>query len=159
MLGQGESVLYRNSPAFIIALLALAGLAASSTAGAPPDEGAAKACATTFGNALKSGDATLLRPILPSRGKVQMRLVRMGPEDGDFSASQVEAVFLDFLKRGAVRTFEVVRVEHDDSGYALVRTRTSLIDRSGRADTVGVQLALQPEGDRWVLAGIRELPR
>jgi hypothetical protein len=126
---------------------------------AAPDERAARACASVFGDALSKGNAALLKSILPGRGKVQMRLVRLGPEDGDFSAGQVQAVFDDFLKRGAVKSFQVVHVEYDKSGYALVRGRANLIDRSGRAGTVDLQLALQPEGERWMLRGIRELSR
>ena len=143
----------------LIYLLVLLTAWVTSAVVAAPDEQAARACAGMFGDALSKGNASLLKTILPGRGKVQMRLVRLGPEDGDFSAGQVQAVFDDFLKRGAVKSFQVVRVEYDKSGYALVRGRAELIDRSGRAGTVGLHLSLQPEGDRWILRGIRELSR
>lgn len=148
----------RHLPTSLL-LLTLIALLATPAVTAEGSEQAAKGCAAVFGEALKSGDAAQLRKILPSRGKVQMRLMRLGPEDGDFSASQVEAVFQDFLKRGAVRAFEVIRVEYDKSGYALIRARASLVDSSGSQGSIGVHLALQPEGDRWVLTSIRELPR
>lgn len=141
--------------ALLIAVLAAVGTLAPVVLA---EDEAVRGCATKFGQALERGDAAAMRPILPSRGKVQMRLAHLGPGDGDFSASQVEALFNDFLKQGAVKGFEVFRVEHDSSGYALVRSRAVVIDRAGRESRIAVHLALQPEGDRWVLTGIREHP-
>jgi len=141
---------------------ALAVLLFAATLHAPAadsaDDQAIRDCAATFGQALKSGDPSRLRPILPARGKVQLRLVRLGPQSGAFSASQVEAVLQDFLRQGSIESFEVLRVEHDTQGYALVRGRASLTDRDGRAGQVDLHLALQPEGERWVLREIRESP-
>ncbi len=126
---------------------------------AATDGAAAEQAAGTFARALLEGNASLLRPILPRRGKVQLRLVRMGPEEGYFSASQVEALFGSFLKSGSVRSFEVSRVEQDREGFAVVHGRATITDREGRLGPCDVRLGLQPEGERWVLREIREAPR
>ena len=67
-----------------------------ATAGA--DDGA-RAAAQIFGRALVAGNAEALRAILPAQGKVHLTLTRLGPEEGNFGARQVEAVFRDFLAK------------------------------------------------------------
>ena len=142
-----------------VSALAVGLLAALLPAAAQaPGEQAVRDCAATFGRALQSADAALLRPILPSRGKVRVRLVRLGPESGSFSASQVEALMQGFFRQGSIQSFEVLRIEHDPKGYALIRGRVELTDRDGRPGRVDLHLALQPEGERWVLREIRESP-
>lgn len=122
-------------------------------------EEAAREAAQRFGQALLRADASRLRPILPSRGKVQLRLVHLGPEEGFFSASQVEMLLGDFLKRGAADSFEVLRVEYDPERFALAHGRATVTDEQGRSASVGIHLAFQPEDDqRWVLREIRETP-
>ena len=132
-------------------LIAAALAAAPAAAQADP-----RVAAEAFGNALVSGRADRLRSILPSEGKVRLKLDRFGPEDGFFGAGQVEALFRDFLKRGSVSAFEVVRVD-SDSAYALVHARTALVDREGRQARAILQLAFQPEAERWILREIKEL--
>ena len=126
---------------------------------AAPGEEAARKSAKIFADALLSGDASLLRPILPGRGKVQLRLIRMGPEQGYFSARQVEALVRDFLAEGKVLSVELVRVEQDREGFALVHGKAKLTDRQGRPCQVELHLGLQPEGERWVLREILETAR
>jgi len=116
-------------------------------------------CASRFGAALRTGNVSELRSILPARGKVQVRLERFGPEEGFYSASQVEAIFANFLKRCSLESFEIQHVEYDSKGYALVRGRARLVNESGRREEVELRLALQPEGDNWVLREIRETRR
>jgi len=115
--------------------------------------------AQRFGRALRDADASALRPILPSRGKVQLILVHLGPEEGYFSSRQVEALFRDFFKRGSVQRFELLRIEGGREGHALAHGRADLIDPQGRPSRVELHLALQPEGERWVVREIREMPR
>jgi hypothetical protein len=124
-----------------------------------PDEQAARRAVDRFGAALVRGDVTQLREILPAKGKVQLKLVRMGPEDGFFSSSQVEALLRDFLTLGSVGRFEATRVEYDPQGGALASARVELKDKHGSPSTVGVHLAFQPEGQTWVLREIRETTR
>jgi hypothetical protein len=141
----------------IIAVL-LAGTLGISPAFAALTEGAAREAAQRFGQALLGADASRLKPILPSRGKVQLRLVHLGPEEGFFSASQVEALLGNFLRRGAADSFEVLRVEYDPQRFALALGRATVTDEQGRSVRVGIHLAFQPEGERWVLREIRETP-
>ena len=42
---------------------------------------------------------------------------------------QVEALLRDFLREGALRSFEILRVESDPRRYALVQARARAIDR------------------------------
>ena len=143
-----------------ITALLLSFLAFWDGAAATPEERAARQCAATFGQALLKADVTLLRPILPSRGKVEVRLERLGfSQEGYFSAAQVEALFQDFLKHGKVRSFELLRVECDREGHALVRGRAELTERTGRQRRSEIHLKLEPEGANWVLRGIRESKR
>ena len=137
-------------------LVALAPLVAVAEG---PDEQAARRAADRFGQALVRADLSLLRPILPAKGKVQLKLSRMGPEDGFFSPGQVEALLRDFLALGSVQRFETGRVEHDPQGIALVSARVELKDKQGSPASVGLHLAFQPEGDTWVLREIRETAR
>ena len=138
---------------------ALAALSALGAVAAGPDEPAARQAVDRFGQALLRRNVSLLRPILPDKGKVQLKLVRMGPEDGFFSPSQVEALLRDFLALGSVQRFEATRIEYDPQGVALASARVELKDKQGAAAAVGLHLAFQPEGDTWVLREIRETAR
>ena len=136
--------------------IALACLLATAAVAAGPDERGARQAADRFGQALVRSDPSLLRSILPREGKVQLKLVRLGPEDGFFSASQVEALLRDFLSLGQVESFETTRVDYDPQGVALVAAQVALQDREGGARAVGLHLAFQPEGNAWVLREVRE---
>ena len=142
-----------------VALLLLGALALGATpVRGANDTDAAQRATALFGQALTRPDASLLRSILPTRGKVQLKLALMGPEEGFFSSSQVEALLRDFLSKGTVKEFEFVGVEHDENRYALVHTRAKVTDRQGRSSRVALHLAFQPEGETWVLREIRETP-
>ena len=140
-------------PTLPVILLAAA-VAASGLAG-DGDDGA-KAAADVFAKALLAGRSESLRPILPESGKVHLALIKLGPEDGTFGASQVEAVFRDFLAAGRVTSFELSRCGRDGGSAALARGRATLVDREGRTATVGLHLGIQLEGTRWVLREVRE---
>lgn len=122
---------------------------------APTEEDARKQ-ARAFGQALTTGHAEALRPVLAEHGRLQLSLVRLGPEEGLFGADQVEALFRDFLAEGKVRSFEILRLESDRQSTALVHGRASLVDRQGRQARVGIHLGFQVEEDRWVLREIKE---
>jgi len=119
-------------------------------------EDEAREAALQFGLALKQGDPSALRSVLPQRGKVLLRLQVLGPEDGSFSPGQVEALLQDFFRQGSARSFDLLSVEHDPQRYALARGRAMLTDRQGRPARVDLHLAFQPEDGRWVLREIRE---
>jgi len=112
--------------------------------------------AEVFGVALTSSDLKQLRSVLPEQGRVRLKLVHFGPEDGQFSASHVEAIFKDFLANGSIASFEIVRVEGDDRNYGMVVGRAAMVDRSGRPRRVALLLSFQPEAGRWVLREIKE---
>jgi hypothetical protein len=114
--------------------------------------------ANLFGQALTGGRAAQIRPILPARGKVSLSLVRMGPEDGSFGASQVEAILAGYLDIGSVRSYDVLRIDSDGGTFATARCRANLVDRQGRPARVGIRLAFEREDGRWVLREIKELP-
>ena len=112
--------------------------------------------AEAFGVAVTSSDLKQLRSVLPEQGRVRLKLVHFGPEDGQFSAGQVEAILKDFLANGSVDSFQIVRIEGDDRNYGMVIGRAAVIDRSGRPRRVGLLLSFQPESGRWVLREIKE---
>lgn len=120
------------------------------------DEQQARKAALEFGSALKRGDASALRSVLPFRGKVKLRLICFGPEEGPYSAEQVQALFKDFLRQGEVRSFDLLRVQCASEQFALVHARTRVSDRDGRRREVDLHLTFQPEDGRWVLREIRE---
>ena len=158
MLGFGGLDLSRSAAAVLrvaIAAVLVAGGAVSARAG-DPGEAEARRSANAFGRALTAGQASLLRPILPSDGKVHLSLPKIVPEEGWFASSQVEALLGDFLSQGSVRSFELLRMESDGKTNALARGRAVLDDRQGRPLRLGLHLSFQPEGDRWVLREIRE---
>jgi hypothetical protein len=128
-------------------------LLSAPAVGAPDSVGEA---AKAFGVAITSSDLKPLRSVLPEQGRVRLKLVHFGPEDGQFSASQVEAILKAFLANGSVDSFEIVRVEGDDRNYGMVIGRAALIDRNGRPRRVGLLLSFQPEAGRWVLREIKE---
>lgn len=140
--------------ALLIALACLAGLPLANAEQLRED--AARGAALRFGNALTQGNPSLLRDILPARGNVQLRLEVLGPADGSFSPSQVEALLRDFLRQCDARSFDLLSVEFDPRRYALARGRATLTDRQGRPASVDLHLAFQPEDGRWVLREIRE---
>jgi len=155
MLPRGGNSVNRPIAASLLALVACLAWAPCARAQEPGDE-EARSAALQFGLALKQGDPAALRPVRPQRGKVQLRLQVLGPEDGSFSAGQVEALLQDFFRQGSARSFDLLSVEHDAQHYALARGRAMLIDRQGRPARVELHLAFQPEDGRWVLREIRE---
>lgn len=123
-----------------------------------PGATAARAAAERFSTAVARADVALLRELLPARGKVQLRLVSVGPEEGFFSAGQVQALFRDFMARGTLRSFEPLHVEDDPSRSAIVRGRSRVTTSDGRPAQIELRLTFQPEDGRWVLREIRETP-
>lgn len=121
-------------------------------------EAQAKTAALEFGRALTGSDASLIKPMLPRRGKVRLHLDRLGPEDGSFSSGQTEAVLKDFLRQGSVGGFDLLRIECASGRYSVVRARAKLTDREGAGVKVQLNLTFEPEGGRWVLREIRETP-
>lgn len=119
----------------------------------------ARSAALAFGDSLTSAKPASMRSVLPDKGKVLLRLVHLGPEDGYYSADQVGALFQDFLRNGSIRSFDLIRVEADDECFALVHCRAALTDRDGRPARVDIQLTVQPEESRWIVREIRELRR
>ena len=134
------------------ALVGLVLLAATSFAAEPRET------VDAFGAALVQGSADGLRAILPSEGKVRVRLVRLGPQDGALRSGQLHAILLDFLERGSVQSFKLQTIEHS-STLALVSAEVGLIDAKGTRVKVRLHLSLEPENDRWVLREIRESSR
>ena len=128
---------------------------ALTLATADADDGA-RSAAVTFGRALVARNATALRPILPEHGRVHVTLSRLGPEEGSFGGLQVEALFRDFLAKGTVASFDVVRCENDGRRSALAHGRAAIIDRDGRAGHIAFHLGFESEGDRWVLREVKE---
>lgn len=140
----------------VLAMLLFATLGA--VVAAAPSQEDARDAVRIFGQALKSDQASGLRPVLPERGRVYLSLSKLGPEEGSFGAQQVEALFRDFLAEGTVRSFEVIRFESDGATQALVHGRALLTDRQGRPARIGLRLSLHPEGSRWVLRELKETP-
>jgi hypothetical protein len=140
-----------------VALASLAVVLVSAAAAPVPqgDDGA-RLAAASFGRALVSGKADALRAVLPDKGKVRLTLLIMGPEDGAFGASQVEALFREFLAGGKVRSFVVTRCESDGHTGALAHAKASIVDHEGRTAEIGMHLWLEPEGNRWVLREVKE---
>ncbi len=118
----------------------------------------AKTAALQFGRALTVGDTARLEPILPVRGKIRLRLTGFGPAAGSYSADQVAAIFKNFLREGAVRSFDLLRLECASEQFAFVHARARVVDRNGRPAEIDLHLTFQPEGDHWVLREIRETP-
>jgi hypothetical protein len=141
----------RAAPSCIAAVLTLAAAIPFAVA-----EDAARQAAATFGRALVANKAASLMPILPQQGRVHVTLVRLGPEDGRFGANQVVALFRDVLATGKFESFEIVRCETDGSRSALAHAVASIVDREGRHGRIGVHLAFEPEGGRWVLREVKE---
>ncbi len=137
-----------------LATLAAAGAALIAVSAAVADGGAREA-AGAFGNALLARRAAGLRAVLPSTGKVQLSLVRLGPEQGMFGPPQVEEVFRDFLSRGSVKSFEVLQVASEPA-HAVVRARLVLVDADGRPARAGLHQSLQAEDGLWVVREIKE---
>ena len=136
----------------------LCGVVVFGLAAETPNDREARAAANTFGQALQEGDSSRLRSLMPTKGKVRLRLMRLGNEQGSFSAGQVQSLLQDFLRQGSVESFEAVGVEHDPGVYALVRCRARIIDREGRHAETEIHLDFEPEGQHWVLRSIRESP-
>lgn len=137
----------RGSIAVVLLLLS------ALLAGADDDP---RKAAESFGRALTTANPRSLRPLLPGKGKVRLELDRLGPQNGWYGGSQVEAIFGDFLAEGTVSSFEILRVDGDDRCYGLVRGRAILTDRGGRPARVVVHLSFELETERWVLREIKE---
>lgn len=144
--------------AFTRGLLAAALLLGTAVAVRAEDAGKREVgrAAESFGQALVTKQTGALRKVLPDTGKVELSLVRLGPEEGSFGPTQVEALFRDFLRTGSVKSFELAAAEGDCRSHGLVRARVALVDRQGSPARVGLHLVFQLEAGRWVLRGIRE---
>jgi len=143
----------------VLVLSVSAALLSAVPAQAAPGKEAAQAAAAQFGQALVAGNAAGIKSVLPSRGRVQLHLSRLGPENGHFSPSQVEALIRDFLAHGSVTTCELLRVEQDREGFALAHARAEITDQQGHVGLSDLHLKLQVEENRWVLREIRETPK
>ncbi len=143
-------------PGLARTLCALACFAAPRFAASAAGESTAQAAVESFGQALVAREAGRLRQVLPTSGSIQLRLVRLGPAEGSFTAGQVETLLRDSFDRAAVRSFETVRIEDDPNGLALARVRLRLTDREGKEAAVELRLRLRAEDGRWVLREIRE---
>ena len=146
----------RGCPAASILLLTAALTIPSSAASIGDEE--AKTAALRFGRALTGGDTSTLESILPDRGKIRLRLTGFGPAAGSYSADQVAAIFKNFLREGAVRSFDLLRLECASEHFAFVHARAHVTDRDGRPGVTDLHLTFQPEENRWVLREIRETP-
>ena len=122
---------------------------------AKADDGA-RAAAMTFGNALVTAKVEALRPILPERGRVHLSLIRLGPEEGLFGSRRVEALFREFLARGAMASFEITRCESGGGRSALAHGTATITDRDGRNGRIVLHLGFELEGARWVLREVKE---
>jgi hypothetical protein len=138
-----------------VGLLLAATLTTPSPLASTGEEQALKS-ALVFGRALKSGNSGQMRTLLPTSGKVRLRLVAFGPEEGSYSGEQVQALFKDFFRQGKVRSYELVRMDCASEQFTLVQAAAGIVDRAGRQIQVHLHLTFQPEGDRWVLREIRE---
>lgn len=141
----------RAAPSCFVLLVAFALTLAPADA-----EDGARTAARTFGRALVAGNAEALRPILPTQGRVHVSLSRLGPEEGSFGARQVEALFRDFLAKGTVDSFDIVRCENDGRRSALAHGRATITDRDGRGGPIALHLGFESEGERWVLREVKE---
>lgn len=146
----------RGCPAASILLLTAALTIPSSAAEIGDEE--AKTAALRFGRALTTGDVSRLESILPERGKIRLRLTGFGPAAGSYSADQVATIFKNFLREGAVRSFDLLRLECASEHFAFVHARARVIDRDGRPAAIDLHLTFQPEEAHWVLREIRETP-
>ncbi len=114
--------------------------------------------ALEFGNALIGRDLSLLEPMLPGQGRVRMRLLCLGPEDGTFSPAQVRMLLHEFLADGAISEFRVLSIDGDRSRFAMIHTRANITDRDGRPARLDLHLSFRNERGRWVLREIHESP-
>lgn len=144
----------RTFAALLVLLTVLPAAAQSEAArGMEPAADAAR----EFGRALTFPDLSRLKPLLPRKGKVQMHLERLGPEQGSYSAGQVIALLDDFLEVGSVNNVQIAdHSDGDDRSCALVHARAEVIDREGRPAEVEFKLTFVPEDGRWILREIRE---
>jgi len=143
---------------FVLLVLPAAALSAEPKA-VPDEEAAVEEAAREFGRALTSAELSRLKPLLPRRGKVHLRLEHLGPEQGSFSAGQVLALLDDFLTVGKVRSFKLSpRCEGDRRKYTIVRGQAAVTDRDGRDVLIELRLTIVPEDGRWILREIRETP-
>lgn len=141
-------------PIALFVLAVLLGFPGSWTAAT--DRDSARSAALRFGSALTSAAPDGMQSILPEVGKVRLKLVRMGSQDGFFGALQVQAIFRDFLTVGSVRSFELIHLETDGRSYSLAHARATVVDRRGRTASSVLRLAFQPENGRWVVREIKE---
>lgn len=125
----------------------------------PSPSGDPAEAAQVFRRAMQASDASLLRPILPSRGRVQLRFESLGDERGFFSAEQVESLIRDIFESDTTIDLAIDGVETEKGDYTLVHGSLKRTDSTGRASSARIHLAFQPEDGRWVLREIRETRR
>ena len=136
----------------------LAALLALTAAGQTVNESSAGAAAKRFAMALEGSNASLLGELLPGQGKVRLKLRRLGPEDGSFSARQVQTLLRDFFRQGSIESVSVERLDQETGTYALAQLHARGIDREGRPMELRLHLSFQSEDNRWTLREIRETP-
>jgi hypothetical protein len=145
-----------RAPAPLVLLAGVLALAADPVVPTPEQ---AQDTAREFGRALTQSDTAALRSLLPEMGKVRLRLVRMaGPEEGSYSPGQVETLLADFLRRGSVESFAILRDEGSHDGYALVHGLAKVVCPEGQHEEIHLHLTFEAERGRWVLREIRETP-
>jgi len=153
MIGYGQDSGVRKTILHAALLLLLvAPVVAQEANGQKGADGAvARFCA-----ALSQQKPDLLASILPGRGKVQLRLIRLGPEAGFFSAEQVRTLLAGAIRRTPVREFTVVGIQQEEDSFALAHVVATLETGSSEGATIHLYLSFRAEQQRWTLREIRE---
>jgi len=108
-----------------------------------------------FGTLLTSGKVSALKRWFPDDGKIRVRLVQFGSEQGALRSGQLLVILKRFFERGAVDAFKIETVEESDS-IAIVSAMLQLQTTSGTRESVRLHLSFQWSGDRWVVREFRE---
>jgi hypothetical protein len=119
-----------------------------------PTEGAGEAV-NAFGQALTSGKSSALKRWFPDDGKIRVRLVQFGDEQGALRSGQLLVILQAFFERGAVDRFKIETIEEADT-IAIVIAIVQLRTTHGTRESVRLHLSFQRNGDRWVVREFRE---
>lgn len=136
----------------ILALLAIALLGGVTLADDKPK------AVDAFRAALAAEDVDALESLLPERGRIRVRLDRLGDQKGELRSGQLKAILDRFFERGKIRSVEIEST-HRAGSQALARLRTAITTASGRDVTITLHLTLAKEEKRWVVRELREARR
>lgn len=139
----------------LLPLLLIALLCGPSEARLEGASGGARVAVEAFGQALVRGETSALKSWFPREGKVRVRLIRLGGEQGAIRSGQLLVILEKFFDRGELSSFVIETFEESES-LAIVSTVARIKTPRGARESIRLHLSFESTDRGWVVREFRE---